>query len=162
MPYNSIEIANFFIENEPGISHLKLQKLVYCAHGWWLAFAKEQQVKDISGVLVDGAIEAWKYGPVYPSLFNVLRMKRHHSEPVQLVPSLEKRPTFTEIETVFLDWVRKRYSGISGLGMSELTHREGTPWAQITAREGVQKQLIRNELVEAEFSELLQDLRKNA
>jgi len=66
MPLPSAAVANYFLdlglrESIP-ITPLKLQKLVYFAHGWYLGFTGEP--------LLNEGIQAWEYGPVIPSLYH--------------------------------------------------------------------------------------------
>ena len=61
LPYKAITIAYYFLEqgereNIP-ISPMKLQKLIYFAHGWCLAIRRE--------ALIMESVEAWKYGPCH-------------------------------------------------------------------------------------------------
>ncbi|MDR1041744.1 MAG: DUF4065 domain-containing protein [Deltaproteobacteria bacterium] len=65
---SAIAVANWFIERnrkESGdLTHLKLQKLLYFAQGWHLAYY------DVP--LFEDPIEAWKYGPVVRSVYFAL------------------------------------------------------------------------------------------
>jgi len=76
MAYPVLEIANEFIErgkkDDELIDLLKLQKLVYLAHGWNLAFRNEPLVRE--------TVKAWKYGPVFPDLYDAT--KDHGRQPI--------------------------------------------------------------------------------
>src|SRR5689334_3355834 len=65
-PYQSKAIANAFLNlgfrEKRGISPMKLQKLVYFAHGYYPGAYKNP--------LIDECFEAWPYGPVVPSLYH--------------------------------------------------------------------------------------------
>lgn len=66
--YNSQTIANEFIllgRKDGGMTHSKLQKLVYFAHAMSLASYGEPLVKD--------TFQAWPFGPVSVSLFLSLK-----------------------------------------------------------------------------------------
>jgi len=121
--YDPRAIANEFIKlNGGGIEQMKLQKLVYIAHGWNLAINKAP--------LVEGRIEAWDGGPVMRSIWDHLRdfgynavgrlLGRTRSEP--FVANLSKS------EKDVIDHVWRKYNRYSGLQLSEMTHRPGTPW----------------------------------
>lgn len=61
--YSAKAVANYFLAQygKHGLNPLKLQKLVYIAHGWNLAVRNQP--------LVDNELpEAWEYGPVFASL----------------------------------------------------------------------------------------------
>ena len=64
--YDPRAIANEFIKLNVGtMRQMKLQKLVYMAHGWNLAIHREPLVKE--------RIEAWDGGPVMRSIWNQIR-----------------------------------------------------------------------------------------
>ena len=69
MCYSAIAVANAFIDiaadNGFYLTNLKLQKLVYFAHGWYLAFADAPLITD--------EIQSWRYGPVIHNLYSALR-----------------------------------------------------------------------------------------
>lgn len=128
---NAHAIANYFIEkaiqeNKP-IDQMKVQKLVYFAHGWHLAMTDQP--------LLTEAIEAWRFGPVIPSLYHALKysgnknitklVKLHDGELIQRIESNQ-----TELR-LFLDKVWSLYSEFSGIELSNMTHENGTPWARV-------------------------------
>ncbi len=68
--HSPLALANTFIERHAGsagITHMKVQKLCYYAHGWWLAFENEPFLTERPQV--------WKFGPVFASLYAALA---HH------------------------------------------------------------------------------------
>lgn len=70
--FKSQTIANIFLEiaKEEGkkLTNMQVQKLVYFAHGWYLAFT--------DNALIDENVEAWTYGPVIPSVYEALQQYR--------------------------------------------------------------------------------------
>ncbi len=130
-PYTPLAVANFFIDQfggTSGIEHMKLQKLVYCAHGWWLA--QEGNV-----ALVNEKPEVWKFGPVFPGLYSVLKI--FGREPIV---SPQSKGPFEEPEIIdpldqntarLLEWVWRRYGHLSSFALSDLTHKPGTPWHRL-------------------------------
>ena len=77
MSYPAKAVANYFIDiarcEGEQLSPMKIQKLVYFAHGWYLALYDEP--------LLDEKIEAWRYGPVVPSLYH--EFKRYGSGTIE-------------------------------------------------------------------------------
>ncbi len=68
----SVAVANWFIENreqaflkQQPLTNLRLQKLVYFAHGWYAGMLQKRLIID--------PVEAWKYGPVFPKLYRQLK-----------------------------------------------------------------------------------------
>jgi len=69
MSYTAPSVANKLLNlaevaNRP-LTQIDIQKLVYFAHGWYLALQKQP--------LIDETILAWKYGPVVRSLYDEFR-----------------------------------------------------------------------------------------
>jgi uncharacterized phage-associated protein len=123
MAYFAAQIANEFISRgkRDGISvePLKLQKLVYLAHGWHLAF--------LARPLIQEKVKAWKYGPVVPSLYREL--KGHGactiSEPLA-IPS--NASPLDNNAIAIIDEVWLKYGRMGGLTLSMLTHEPGFAW----------------------------------
>lgn len=126
--YNVIQIANYFVQKAKDsgqdVTHLKLQKLLYFAQGWNLAVNREP--------LFEGTIQAWKHGPVIPSLYDRLKVFGGQS-----IPILEVNPNPMSEETKkLLDAVWDGYGKYNALTLSSMTHQENTPWAKIVAGKG--------------------------
>lgn len=123
--YSPIDLANTFIQKysgENGIEHMKLQKLCYYAHGWWLAYKDESFLSEEPQV--------WRYGPVFNSLYHLLsHFGRKSITEQQKANPLKKPETIKDREiNQLIDWVWNRYSNYSAETLSEMTHAKGTPW----------------------------------
>ncbi len=79
MAFAARQVANWFIERaaQEGeyLTQLKLQKLVYMAHGWNLAL--------LGKPLISENIEAWKWGPVIRYAIPRFRELRCNADNVQ-------------------------------------------------------------------------------
>lgn len=139
MRTNALSVANYFIdlanEEEEPIQLLGLVKRVYIAHGFSLAL--------LGHGLLDprfDKVEAWKYGPVIPSVYHsfkqnkakpitekavVLELDKNNQE-IFPMPSLDAKENKDEIAVVRMVW--KRYKSFSGSELVNLTHEKGTPW----------------------------------
>lgn len=145
MAYSSLEIANAFLDiakqnSCSDVTPMKLQKLVYFAQGWHLGVTNTP--------LIDEQIEAWKYGPVVPNLYQAA--KKFGNKPItgsltQLtcgtdLKLYEQEPRLDENEFArlsdFLNWIWKQYGSYSGVVLSNLTHQAGTPWHNTLAQYG--------------------------
>lgn len=109
------------------MSNLKLQKLVYYADAWYLAFFDKK--------LVDEGFQAWIHGPVSRVLYNRFSStKSLYSD----ITSLDCTPGF-ELSDVpaaaaaHIDSVLEVYGAFTGAQLEDMTHKE-EPW--IKAREG--------------------------
>lgn len=129
VPYSSVAIANNFLEQfgAQGIEHMKLQKLVYYAYGWWLA---EKNAR-----LTTESPEIWQYGPVFNHLYHVFKNfgRQKIFQPYQtrpFDPPENVNPDDDEVRH-FVRWIWTRYGGLSSFELSDMTHREGTPWQRV-------------------------------
>ena len=146
-PFLPQAVANEFLERSGRDSQLltpmQLLKLVYITHGWHLAVTKVP--------LFEEPVQAWKYGPVVPSLFHefkvyggkpILRMAHYagqwpsevNPEEPELVVSSPFLPSDGSDALQVLDWVWKVYGGKAAWELSEMTHKDGTPWSKAVAQ----------------------------
>jgi uncharacterized phage-associated protein len=143
MAYSSRAVANFLLDlasaNSASIDPLKMQKLVYFAHGWHLALRDQPLLRE--------PVEAWDHGPVIYDLYR--EFKRWGSGPIRepvllvgsggvlTVPSLDAEciwePNADGVKSI-IRRVWDVYSKWDGLQLSTLTHRAGTPWASIRSK----------------------------
>jgi uncharacterized phage-associated protein len=130
--YAPIDIANTFLDkfgkDRGGIDHMKLQKLVYCFHGWWLAYKGTSKLAELP--------EVWQYGPVFPSMYHELKIYGIEPivEPVKASPFDDEAPKVPDNDKdchKLIDWVWKRYGHLSGMALSDMTHKEGTAWRKV-------------------------------
>ena len=126
MAYDASTVANRFIElandASKSLTPMQLIKLSYIAHGFSLAIQKRP--------LLDENIEAWRYGPVIPSLYR--RLKKFGSSPIteRVSGSFRSNEVLSEEDRQLIDLVFEKYGRFSGVQLSHLTHRPGTPWAE--------------------------------
>ena len=111
---------------------MKLQKLVYYAHGWNLVLQNSP--------LIEGEIQAWEYGPVIPTLYHEFKHFGHGPIVGRAVEYDEAnrtvyRPVVPPDDTYTVALLEKtwevfgRYSSIQ---LSNMTHAQGTPWSIIS------------------------------
>lgn len=156
-PYSPKAIANAFLqrafnEKKP-VGHLKLQKLVYIAHGYHLAFT--------DGVpLVDEPFEAWDYGPVCRDLYdefkdvgkaqiNRLATALDWDEGDLPVPA----PVDDKNASKVINFVYKAYIDRPPFALSDLTHKAGWAWDRTRKadRFGLRNKDIENEWIKDDF-----------
>ena len=123
--YSAESVANAFLDlarrSEKSLTNMQLQKLVYIAHGYSLA--------KLGKPLFHNNIHAFEWGPVIPNLYKTLRhygageVKDYISTDAS--PISEDSPEMEIIKEVWQD-----YGDFSGLQLSDLTHRKGTPWSE--------------------------------
>lgn len=126
--YDARQIANWFVQRAANdnrqLTIMQLLKLVYIAHGWHLEMR--------GSPLVANKIEAWKYGPVIPDVYNAFRRQGIHiSAPV---PNAD--PNVTEYDAHLLNEIYRIYGHLSAQALSDMTHETGSPWQIATQRGG--------------------------
>ncbi len=160
MAYSSIAVANHFIkksfESGTRLTPMQLVKLVYIAHGWYLARTGEPLLSD--------AVEAWKYGPVIPKLYH--QFKQYRDSPITSMAMVMGEGQFFAPEitdpsvAAFLDSVWDVYKNFDGIQLSTLTHQDGTPWFQVWRdQKGFETRgaVIPNQLIKNHYEQLARE-----
>ena len=163
MPYEAKAIANYFLDlarkDGKDLDPMKIQKLVYFAHGWCLA------LKDVP--LITERIEAWRYGPVVRELYGAFRDAgsgpiTHPAYEVRFgggklsfcAPTIDGQEDDSQIDKQFvrelLNEIWKVYGEFSAVQLSNLTHAPGTPWAE-TWSPSKENSQISDELIKTYF-----------
>jgi uncharacterized phage-associated protein len=165
MPFPATAVANEFltIAKAEGkeLTPLKLQKLVYFAHGWYLALTGQP--------LISETIQAWQYGPVIPTLYREFREYGNGTigtPAVQSgfiggrftmsVPSLDScGHSRDEIEKArqVIRKVWELYGGFSSVRLSNASHVPGGPWEKVY-KEGHKSIPIPNDEIRTYFQGL--------
>jgi uncharacterized phage-associated protein len=115
------DVAAYIVKKLGVLSCLKLQKLVYYAQAWSLAWDDRP--------IFRARIEAWANGPVVPELY------RHHRGAFQVTDwPLGNPGNLNQDERETVNAVIKFYGERSPQWLSDLTHMEA-PW--IKARKGI-------------------------
>lgn len=157
-PYSSLAVANWFIENIKPVTPLKLQKLIYFAHGWYLALR--------DAPLIDERVEAWEFGPVVPNVYHEFKIFGNQPipEPGTAWQMSEKRkiritrpqiPEDAEDAKRLLARIIEVYGKFTAAQLSTMTHEPGSPWDIVRKdnpyRKGVD---IPDDLIKAHFKGL--------
>lgn len=162
MANHSTAIANEFIrrakKDGKQLTHMQLQKLVYIAHGWSLAVT--------GSPLTEDSPEAWDYGPVYPELWEALKMygSAPVTRPIQYMdfgrglfrdnPKDEVVAQLTTDENTLIDRVYELYSDFRAFQLSAMTHEQDTPWHKLYVEEKTKGGVIKNDNIKSHFIEI--------
>lgn len=132
-PYPAAAIANFFIDKKnktnTDLTHLKLQKLLYYAQGWYMANFNER--------LFDEEIEAWRHGPVVRSIYRALSGSKNNqiSNKINTVYGSVYGPqdiVESDKKTIeFLNEFWELFSPLHAYTLANSTHQPGTPWHKV-------------------------------
>lgn len=119
------DVADFIIVKcvtaNVSLNNLKLQKLVYYAQAWRLAFTGHR--------LFNGELQAWVHGPVNRELFDRFNgTKSLYSEMTlaDVRPGFNPEALPTDVKG-HLNSVLESYANLTGSQLEEMTHAE-EPW----------------------------------
>ena len=157
--YSMLLVADYLIANGEGrLTPLQVIKLAYISHGYTLALLDQP--------LVTEEIEAWRYGPVIPSLYTFL--KPYGGSPVTRLlycgtvagtDSVTERKEFfrrvfpNEVCSI-LDKVLKVYGQFTGIELLRMTHKKGSPWSRYY-KKGKRGIVIPNSAIKKHYKGLL-------
>ncbi len=153
--YNAITVADEILRlaKKAGkfLTPLQLMKLVYISHGWSLAIRNVDLFPD--------RIEAWKYGPVIPDLYQATKHFGRNAIPFSAIDD-EKPHSVDDATLNFLGEVFKQYGHLTGIQLSNLTHKSGTPWSQVY-EEGIYGIEIPDDLIRNHYLSLLNERKQS-
>lgn len=154
---NALAVANYFIhkaqETNDNLTPMKLVKLVYIANGIYLGLKDEP--------LIDEAVQAWKYGPVIPSVYHTFKIYggQKITSPATILPGINDTEYALRDKGLepFLDKVWGVYGKFDGIYLSAITHQSGTPWSVTWSTGGSirRETVIDNSLISSHYKELL-------
>lgn len=166
MPYSAAAVGNEFLalgrqESIP-IDQMKLQKLIFYAHAWYLAGKDEPLIED--------EIEAWPWGPVVRSVYT-------QTVGCGRGPVSADLTAFEKTGNSILDWTirvpridseeDKNYikavwdihKAFTGIQLSNSTHAPGEPWTVVKQQYGNldSKPPIPSDLIKAIFKKKIEN-----
>lgn len=141
------DVADYFLslsEEDAGdsISNLKLQKLVYYAQGFHLAFYDRP--------LFPERIEAWEHGPVVPELY--YKYREYGAERIPMPEDVDFGKYAPETREL-LEEVNRMFGQYSAWKLRNMTHEE-PPWADAHAKR-IPNALISHGAMKEYFSTLI-------
>lgn len=158
--YTPSHIANYFLDKKNhNIDNLKLNKLVYFAYAWSLIFLNGREI-------FKEPIQAWRFGPVIPSLYhefknfgwhkiekksyiNLAYLKNENEDIVE--PKIEDNDK--ELMLV-LDKIYKFFGHTDSWFLVDITHKKESPWAQ-TYKENKYNAPIEKNKIENYYKKLI-------
>jgi len=127
-PITALRLASELVRRrrERGLSdptNLELQKLAYFCHGWHLAL--------LGRPLVNEEFEAWRFGPVLPSIYHTFKVFSSNPIPCEhpLVMSEQPLDRLSDSSQV-IDRVLDVYGRASGFDLVNMSHAADGPWAK--------------------------------
>lgn len=166
--HDALAIANLFLDwgarDGIPVDPLKLQKLVYLAHGWHLGLTRQP--------LIYQTVVAWPYGPIIRDVY--WQFKKYRGENVSgraTIPPdgvntfehIPLRAELTDKSRAIVDRVWEVFKNNTGIELSAMSHTAGTPWHQVTsgkAKKDIRDIPISNRLMSDYFQSLARERRR--
>jgi len=164
--YSAKAVANKFLElairdSSQDMSPMKIQKLIYFAHGWFMANFDSELIKD--------DIQAWKYGPVIPSIYH--EFKSFGTDPITVtakeaiyengeISEISPEVSATDYNTIaIIEKTWEIYGKYTPVQLSNITHEDGSPWSAVNNSypELPKGQNIPNSLIATHFKNLIKN-----
>ena len=156
--FNASDIALWFIyktnaeikenvaEVYEGITHLKLQKLLYYAQGVTLSMMNGKK-------LFNEKILAWEHGPIVQEVYNIYKDYGRKNLEVEsnenndkIINNIESNSRISKI----LNLVYDNFAIYTAWQLREMTHKVNSPWYITVQKEGLNKE-IQVELIKDYF-----------
>ncbi|MCG8409867.1 MAG: DUF4065 domain-containing protein [Bacteroidales bacterium] len=139
MKPSSQGVGNYLLDlaqkEKKEVTILPLMKLVYLVHGFSLAIYNKSALNPHYD-----KVEAWKYGPVIPSLYHELKrfgsdnIKKYRSQVIiEIKDSFKlKKASLDDKEiTEITNFVWESFKDYTPTQLVELTHASGSPWHDV-------------------------------
>lgn len=157
MSHSPEAVANKFLQISESfgkqLTPMKIQKLIYYAHGWHLSLTGEP--------LINEEVQAWQYGPVISSIYR--EFKSFGNGPItspatkfelgKFATIAPKLPNDPDLEQ-FMQKIWEIYGKFSGIQLSNMTHEEGTPWKEVWKLDSPPNLPIPNDIIKKHFDSL--------
>lgn len=124
-----------------GLTHLKVQKLLYFADGIHLAINDEPLFKE--------KIFAWQHGPVIKEVYSLLKKNENREidfddKTYDIIEVINNNPRLYET----LVTTYENYAGYTAWQLREKTHIVGSPWQQTVDTKGMHNEINRKMIKE--------------
>lgn len=130
-PYDAREVSNFVLNLATNagrsLTQMSLLKVVFYAHGWYLALKGEPLFRQ--------PVEAWEHGPVIKVVRDAFKSfgkrpierfaERLDLETGEFIPV---GSDLAEDDAVFVSHIFNLYAHLPAFQLSDMTHEPGSPW----------------------------------
>jgi len=146
------EFVRMGSSSESPVTQMKLQKMVFFAHGLHLALYDTP--------LCSEPFFAWKFGPVIPSIYQLY--KKWGSSPIIDQPAtfkiseastVSESYTLSSTETEAIEYTWEITKNLDGVTLSNWSHAQNSPWAQAYAKG--ENTIISNDVIKEYFEQNL-------
>lgn len=155
MTKSAVAVAQAFLDlaqaEGTALTNMQLQKLVYFAHGVYLAAFN-------GAPLISDEIKAWDFGPVIPPLYDKLRIYGRGLVSAELAPETRGNilPDSPEGQAILSTWYA--YKNHSAWDLSTISHAPGSPWDIVWNQQNHHYGLIPNFITQSYYANRVQHL----
>lgn len=145
MTNKSLSAAKYIFNavEDKHVTPMQLIKLTYIANGYMLGLHGR--------TLFDEKVEAWRYGPVIPSIYQTVR--KFGGNKITDLDSIDDGSFGVEEKDVMAE-IAKIYGKYDGVTLSAATHKPETPWS-ITWQRSKANAIIPDDLIENFYKSIL-------
>ncbi len=133
-PYDARAVANLLLDlgddRRLPLTQMSILKLIYFAHGWYLAARDRPLIKQ--------DFEAWQYGPVVKVVRDEFKSFGNHPITARACrwdllsgDRIEVKPCLATDDGKFVKDIFEAYHVYNAWQLSELTHEKGSPWDRL-------------------------------
>jgi uncharacterized phage-associated protein len=141
------EMIRLALDVRKPLNNIQIQKLVYIAHGFYLALSNQPLIKQ--------PVEAGTYGPLIQDLYDAL-FEYGVEEITEILENVPREKLSDEARLIIRSVVNS-YGRFSDLQLSTLTRVEDTPWKQVYDPNAFLYKRIANELIRDYYKKLLDE-----
>ena len=121
--YNAIDVAKYFVNLNKEFTELQIQKLVYYSYVWYIVKFNDDK-NNIVNKLFDERPRAWKYGPVFISIYEQMKFCDKSLVCKAYLKANDVNTKFDDKAEMILSLVYEFYGKYSGNRLSDMTRYE--------------------------------------
>lgn len=121
--YNAIDVAKYFVNLNKEFTELQIQKLVYYSYVWYIVKFNDNK-NNIVNKLFDERPRAWKYGPVFISIYEQMKFCDKSLLCKAYLKANDVNTKFEDKAEMILSLVYEFYGKYSGNRLSDMTRYE--------------------------------------
>lgn len=121
--YNAIDVAKYFVNLNKELTELQIQKLVYYSYVWYIVKFNDNK-NNIVNKLFDERPRAWKYGPVFISIYEQMKFCDKSLLCKAYLKANDVNTKFDDKAEMILSLVYEFYGKYSGNRLSDMTRYE--------------------------------------
>lgn len=143
--YNTLPISNKILQlasqRNLSLSKMKLNKLCYLVHGAHLAITED--------LLFNEPVEAWRHGPMFPSLFHGLG--KDGAKPLSF-PITKTVIQLSELQNQIVARILNDFGNKEAFQLSDILQEKDGPWFETYQKSG-NFSIISNELIKMYYKD---------